>query len=239
MYLSILFLPLLGSAVAGLLGRKLGSTGAQFITISSLTITSVMVLVAFYEVGLCGSPVYIKLPSWIDSGLLNVSWGFSFDSLSVVMLIPILIVSTFVQIYTVDYMKEDPAKCSGKTFVGSKLPNSGEALKLLIPSYSRKAISGWNNYSGKVTSQKINENEMGNRGSKSKSISDFVKEQRVDGSWCINTKLLHLRCTLMDFERNYQIKNPSKQLNIKNNFSTLNNSIFYGLMLSCPSFIYI
>jgi NADH-ubiquinone oxidoreductase chain 5 len=108
MYLSILFLPLLASMVAGLLGRKLGSTGAQFITISSLAITSVMVITAFYEVGLCASPVYIQLPSWIDSGLLNVSWGFSFDSLSVVMLIPILLVSTFVQIYTVDYMKEDP-----------------------------------------------------------------------------------------------------------------------------------
>lgn len=108
MYLSIIFLPLLASMVAGLLGRKLGSTGAQFITISSLAITSVMVLTAFYEVGLCASPVYIQLTSWIDSGLLNVSWAFSFDSLSVVMLIPILLVSTFVQIYTVDYMKEDP-----------------------------------------------------------------------------------------------------------------------------------
>ena len=108
MYLSILFLPLLASMVAGLLGRKLGSSGAQFITISSLAITSVMVITAFYEVGLCASPVYIQLPSWIDSGLLNVSWAFSFDSLSVVMLIPILLVSTFVQIYTVDYMKEDP-----------------------------------------------------------------------------------------------------------------------------------
>lgn len=108
MYLSIIFLPLLGSTVAGIFGRKLGSTGAQIITISSLIITSAMVLVAFYEVGLCGSPVYIKLPSWIDSGLLNVSWGFSFDSLSVVMLLPILLVSTFVQIYTVDYMREDP-----------------------------------------------------------------------------------------------------------------------------------
>jgi NADH-ubiquinone oxidoreductase chain 5 len=110
MYLSILFLPLTASFVAGFLGRKLGSTGAQIITISSLIITSVFVVIAFYEVGICGSPVYIQLPSWIDTGLLNVSWGFSFDSLSVVMLIPILIVSTFVQIYTVDYMKEDPHK---------------------------------------------------------------------------------------------------------------------------------
>jgi hypothetical protein len=175
-----------------------------------------LVLVAFYEVGLCGSPVYIKLPSWIDSGLLNVSWGFSFDSLSVVMLLPILIVSTFVQIYTVDYMREDPAECSGKTFVGNILSNSGDALKLMIPSYNRKVISGWSNYSGMVTTHKMNENEMGNRGSKSDVYLPSVKEQRVDGSWCSNQRFLHFRCTLMGFERNYQIKNPSKQLNIKN-----------------------
>lgn len=108
MYLSIIFLPLLASTVAGLLGRKLGSTGAQVITISSLAITSIMVIIAFYEVGFSGSPVYIKLPSWIDSGIINISWGFSFDSLTVVMLIPILLVSTLVQVYTVDYMREDP-----------------------------------------------------------------------------------------------------------------------------------
>lgn len=108
MYLSIIVLPLTAASVAGLLGRKLGPTGVQIITISSLVITTIMVGIAFYEVGICGSPVYIKLPTWIDSGLLSVSWSFSFDTLSVVMLVPILIVSTFVQIYTVDYMREDP-----------------------------------------------------------------------------------------------------------------------------------
>jgi hypothetical protein len=71
----------------------------------------------------------------------------------------------------------------------------------------------------------MNENEMGNRGSKSGLMP--VKEQRVDGSWCNYTKLLHLRCTLMDFERNYQIKNPSKQLNV-NNFSTLPSRTLRG-----------
>jgi hypothetical protein len=49
-------------------------------------------------------------------------------------------------------------------------------------------------------------------------IYKFVKEQRVDGNWCINLKLMHLRCTLMGFERNYQIKIPSKQLNVKKFF---------------------
>nr|YP_009517163.1 LAGLIDADG homing endonuclease [Blastosporella zonata]YP_009517210.1 LAGLIDADG homing endonuclease [Blastosporella zonata]AYE93086.1 LAGLIDADG homing endonuclease [Blastosporella zonata]AYE93087.1 LAGLIDADG homing endonuclease [Blastosporella zonata] len=105
--------------------------------------------------------------------------------------------------------------CCGKTLLWLKLPNSGDTLKLMIPNYSRKVISGWTNHSGMVTSYKMNENEMGYRGSKSDLISRFVKEQRVDGSYCIKatTKKMQLRCTLMGFERNYQVKIPSKQLN--------------------------
>jgi cytochrome c oxidase subunit 2 len=56
----------------------------------------------------------------------------------------------------------------GKPSLGNWLPNSGEPLKLMIPSCNWKVTSGWTNYSGKVTSHKMSENEMGNRGSKSK-----------------------------------------------------------------------
>ena len=70
-----------------------------------------------------------------------------------------------------------------------------------------------------VTSQDMIENEMGYRGSKSENKVS-VKEQRVDGGYCI--KPMQLRCTLMGFERNYQIKIHSKQLN-KKYFSTLTN----------------
>ena len=68
-----------------------------------------------------------------------------------------------------------------------KLSNSGNTLKLWIPSLIRKYLSGQNNYLGKVTSPKMSENKMGNRGSKS-GISP-VKEQRVDGSWFIKHKI--------------------------------------------------
>jgi hypothetical protein len=71
-----------------------------------------------------------------------------------------------------------------------------------------------------VTSQKIIKNEMGNRGSKS--VLYAVKEQRVNGSRYIKCLPLYLRCTLMGGESRYQIKNPSKQLNISP-FSTLIN----------------
>ena len=105
-------------------------------------------------------------------------------------------------------------KCFGKTLFWLQLSNSGDTLKLMVPSYSRKAISGQNNYLGMVTSHKMNESEMGNRGSKSVLLFSTVKEQRVDGSYCkAKSKIMQLRCTLMGFERNYQIKIPSKQLN--------------------------
>jgi hypothetical protein len=113
---------------------------------------------------------------------------------------------------------------SGISLLCLKLSNSGDILKLVVPNYLRKVISGWSNYSGKVISHKIDEKKMDNRGSKSVLINT-VKEQRVDGSWHLNMfKILFrcLRCTLMGFERNYQIKILSKQLTKhKRNFSTL------------------
>lgn len=108
MYLSILSLPLLGSIISGFLGRKLGVTGSQFISTFCLFLSSILATIAFYEVGLCHSPVSINLLSWIDSEILNVSWEFMFDSLTVSMLIPVLYVSTLVHIYSVSYMSSDP-----------------------------------------------------------------------------------------------------------------------------------
>jgi hypothetical protein len=61
------------------------------------------------------------------------------------------------------------------------------------------------------------ENNAGYRGSKSVICKNIaVKEQRVYGSLCgnftinqENRTLPYLRCTLMGFERNYQVKFPS------------------------------
>lgn len=73
MYLAIIALPLLSATVAGFLGRKIGRTGSHLITCSSLVLTALLALVAFYEVGLCQSPVSVKLMSWIDSESLLCS----------------------------------------------------------------------------------------------------------------------------------------------------------------------
>lgn len=108
MYLSILILPLLGSIVSGFLGRKIGITGSHLLTCTCLIFSSILATIAFYEVGICGSPVSINLFSWIDSELMLISWEFLFDQLTISMLIPVLYISSLIHIFSTDYMAEDP-----------------------------------------------------------------------------------------------------------------------------------
>nr|YP_010284342.1 NADH dehydrogenase subunit 5 [Pleurotus pulmonarius]AWL21259.1 NADH dehydrogenase subunit 5 [Pleurotus pulmonarius]QBS47730.1 NADH dehydrogenase subunit 5 [Pleurotus pulmonarius]QBS47750.1 NADH dehydrogenase subunit 5 [Pleurotus pulmonarius]QCP68313.1 NADH dehydrogenase subunit 5 [Pleurotus pulmonarius]UKQ55995.1 NADH dehydrogenase subunit 5 [Pleurotus pulmonarius] len=108
MYLSIIILPLLGSIVSGFMGRKVGITGSLFITCTCLILSSVLMTVAFYEVGLCGSPVSINLGSWIDSEIMSISWEFYFDQLTVSLGLAVLYCSSLIHIYSISYMSEDP-----------------------------------------------------------------------------------------------------------------------------------
>ena len=61
MYLSIILLPFLGSLISGFLGRKIGVKGSQLISCFCLFLSAVLSTFAFYEVGLCASPVSINL----------------------------------------------------------------------------------------------------------------------------------------------------------------------------------
>src|ERR1700684_2306243 len=108
MYLSILILPLLGSIISGFMGRKIGVTGSHFITCICLILASLLTTIAFYEVGICGSPVSIKLLNWVDSEFMFISWEFLFDQLTVSMFIPVIYISTLIHIFSTNYMSEDP-----------------------------------------------------------------------------------------------------------------------------------
>lgn len=108
MYLAIITLSLLGSIVSGFFGRKVGVSGAQLITCTCVIVTTLLAIIAFFEVGMNNVPASISLFRWIDSESLNVLWGFNFDSLTVSMLIPVLIVSSLVHVYSIGYMSHDP-----------------------------------------------------------------------------------------------------------------------------------
>src|ERR1700742_168493 len=108
MYLGIIVLPILGSLVSGLLGRKVGVTGSHIVTCGSLIICSILISIAFYEVGLCGSPVYINIGTWLDSEILQISWEFYFDQLTVSLGLAVIYCSTLIHIYSIDYLSADP-----------------------------------------------------------------------------------------------------------------------------------
>jgi len=108
MYISIILLPLLGSIVSGFLGRKIGVTGAQFITCTCLLISSFLMTVAFYEIGICGSPVHINLGNWVDSEIMSISWELYYDQLTVSLGLAVLYCSSLIHIYTIDYLSSDP-----------------------------------------------------------------------------------------------------------------------------------
>lgn len=108
MYLTLVFLPLFGSIAAGFFGSFLGSFGSGILTILCLGLTFLLSCFAFYEIGLAGSPCYIKLMCWFDSELFSFDWGFQFDSLTAIMLIVVSFISFLVHLYSTEYMSHDP-----------------------------------------------------------------------------------------------------------------------------------
>ncbi|KAJ8420682.1 hypothetical protein Cgig2_015035 [Carnegiea gigantea] len=67
MYLLIVFLPLLGSSVAGFFGRFLGSEGTAIVTTTCVSFSSILSLIAFYEVAPGASACYLRIAPWISS----------------------------------------------------------------------------------------------------------------------------------------------------------------------------
>lgn len=108
MYLTIVFLPLLGAITAGFFGIFLGGRGAGIITICAVAASCVLSCLAFYEVGLGLCPTYIRLMPWLELDFFHVDWAFCFDSLTVVMLVVVTFISTLVHIYSTEYMGDDP-----------------------------------------------------------------------------------------------------------------------------------
>jgi NADH-ubiquinone oxidoreductase chain 5 len=108
MYLLLIILPLFGSITAGFFGRKIGPIGSCLITTSCLFFSFLISIFVFYEVCLSNCCVYINLIPWISSEVLNVDWGFLFDSLTTIMCCVVSFVSFLVHLYSTEYMFFDP-----------------------------------------------------------------------------------------------------------------------------------
>ena len=109
MYASIVFLPLIGSIIAGILSLGNHDKAAERITIIGLLLSLLFSIFAFAEVAIGGQPITIDLSRWIVSGDFEAHWRLRFDTLTAVMLIVVTGVSSMVHIYSVGYMSHDKA----------------------------------------------------------------------------------------------------------------------------------
>ena len=108
MYSFIILGPLLSFFSLIGFGRFIGRKGAIVLSIFCLSMSWIFNLSAFLYILKTGDICYINLYDWIDTGLLEISFFFVFDALTVIMLLLVLTISLVVHIYSVDYMKYDP-----------------------------------------------------------------------------------------------------------------------------------
>jgi len=110
LYKIILFAPLIGALIAGLLGRRIGDKTAQFVTTGLLLLSAVLSWFAFVQVGYGGETLEINLFRWMDVGDFKANWALKIDTLTAIMLVVVTSVSALVHVYSWGYMKDDPGK---------------------------------------------------------------------------------------------------------------------------------
>ncbi len=117
MYTITVFLPLLGAIIAGILAfvtpadkesRARIDRAAQWATCGAMGLSAILSAFVFYDVVAGGITGTVELFTWIDSGALEVSWALRMDTLSVVMVMTVSVVSAMIHVYSVGYMHHDP-----------------------------------------------------------------------------------------------------------------------------------
>jgi len=111
MELFAVFLPLFAFITAGLFGKQIGDKGCQYITTGAVIIAALCSIMLFFEIAMVDHQGYTSvLANWVTSGDFSVKWAVRIDTLSVVMMCVINIVSACVHMYSIGYMSHDPAK---------------------------------------------------------------------------------------------------------------------------------
>ena len=109
-YTAIVFLPLLGALIAGLLGRLIGDRESEVITTGLLLTCAALSWVVFFDIALGHHTAKVTLMRWISSGELDTSWALRIDTLTAVMLVVVTTVSSLVHLYSIGYMHEDDGR---------------------------------------------------------------------------------------------------------------------------------
>jgi NADH-quinone oxidoreductase subunit L len=85
-----------------------GSRAAELVTTVFLFASMLLSWFAFVDVGFGHHDSHVAIFSWMTSGDLKVDWALRIDTLTVVMLVVVTTISSFVHLYSVGYMADDP-----------------------------------------------------------------------------------------------------------------------------------
>lgn len=105
--LAIILFPLAGSLLAGLAGKKIGRSGAHWVTSLGVFIALALSCYVFKAVVFDGQSYYGNVYAWAISGNVQFDIGFMIDGLTACMLLVVTFVAFLVHIYSIGYMAED------------------------------------------------------------------------------------------------------------------------------------
>ncbi len=109
--LLIPFLPLIGAAINGLLGRRLPKAVVGLIACATMFIAAVFSTITLFDLlrlPAAERAIYGELYNWMVSGELSVGFGFLVDQLSIVMMLVVCWVGFLIHVYSIGYMTHDP-----------------------------------------------------------------------------------------------------------------------------------
>jgi len=114
---AVVFFPLVGALIAGLLGRVIGTKASEYVTTGLLLAAALCAWIVFLPFVFSGAaggadahtvPIKVQVLEWVHSGALTLDWTLRVDTLTAVMLVVVTTVSSLVHLYSIGYMAEDP-----------------------------------------------------------------------------------------------------------------------------------
>ncbi|MBW3617594.1 MAG: NADH-quinone oxidoreductase subunit L, partial [Proteobacteria bacterium] len=105
----LVFAPLLGAVLAGVLGKRGDSKPAMAVATVLLFLSAGLSWGVFYQTAWHElEPFVVRIAPFISVGDFQSAWSIRVDTLSAVMLVVVTTVSALVHLYSIGYMHEDP-----------------------------------------------------------------------------------------------------------------------------------
>jgi NADH-quinone oxidoreductase subunit L len=109
---AIIFFPLGGAILNGLIGRRMGRSNVAFLATTAMLASFGLSMVAFWHV-LHGTVLHFNGAPWISvagpdgKAIVSIAWGLTVDQLSGTMILVVTGVGTLIHLYSIGYMSHE------------------------------------------------------------------------------------------------------------------------------------